>query len=115
MNIRSISRVVVALGVSALLAIPAGSVLGAESGPPPALPSESAQQAAPQPAGPRAGCAEQTSAFATACRPFASPPSAEERAEAAASGAAETTQNVQGTTQSTVEQRPIETENPEGD
>jgi len=113
MNSRSISRAVVALGVSAMLAFPAGAVLGAELAPP-AQPSEAAPQAQPQPSGPRA-CAEQTSAFATPCRPFASPPSAEERAEAAASGASETTQNVQGTTASTVEQRPIETENPAGD
>jgi hypothetical protein len=114
MGTRSISRAVVALGVSAMLAIPAGTVLGAELGPPPALPSESAQQGQPQPLGPRA-CSEQTSAFATPCRPFASPPSAEERAEAAAAGAAETSQNVQGTTAATVEQRPIETTNPAED
>src|SRR5262245_49543180 len=114
MGTRSISRAVVALGVSAMLVLPAGSVLGAEFGPPPALPSEAAQHNQPQPSGPRA-CAEQTSAFATPCRPFASPPSAEERAEAAAAGAAETTQNVQGTTASTVEQRPVEIENPNQD
>jgi hypothetical protein len=114
MNSRSISRAVVALGVSAMLAIPTGSVLGAELAPPPALPSEAAQQAQPQPSGPRA-CAEQTSAFATPCRPFASPPSADERAEAAAAGGADTTQNAQGTTASTVEQRPIEIANPNED
>ena len=114
MNTRSISRAVVALGVSAMLVLPAGSVLGAELGPPAGLPSESAQQGQPQPSGPRA-CSEPTSAFATPCRPFASPPSAEERAEAAAAGASDTTQNVQGTTASQVEQRPVEIANPNED
>ena|SRR5437762_13792585 len=113
MDTRPISRVVVALGVSALLVIPIGAVVGAQLGPTTALASPIAQQAGQQPSGPRA-CTEPTNAFATPCRPFASPPSAEERAEAAAAGVEETTGNVQGATQSTVEQRP-EVENPSGD